>query len=62
LSWTEGGAPLAVHAVLAFAYHAVVFFIIAVGVVAALVHADFASDTTVWVTFYDVFWANIAFH
>ena len=54
LGWTESRASLAVDAVLVFAVHTVVFFIVAVSVVAALVHADFASDTAVIISLYYV--------
>jgi serine/threonine-protein kinase RIO1 len=47
---------LTVHAVLAFAGHDVIIFIIAMGFVAALVHADLATYTTIIISLYKIFW------
>jgi hypothetical protein len=56
VSWTERDATLTVDAIFVFAADFVVFGVVAVGVVGALVNADFASDAFVFVAFYDVFW------
>ena len=51
VGWAECYAPLAVDTVFFFATYGVGFSVIAVGVVGALVYADFAADATFLVTF-----------
>jgi hypothetical protein len=49
--WAKGYAPQAVDTVFFFATYAIGFSVIAVGVVSALVYADFAADATFLVAF-----------
>ena len=62
LSWTEGGASLAVHAVLVSAVYYVIFLIVVVSVIAALVDADFAADTSILVALHDILRDNVTLH
>jgi len=57
----EGDASLAVHAVFVFATDDIVFGVVAVGFVGALVHANFAADTLLFVAFYYVIWEQVTF-
>jgi hypothetical protein len=62
LCGTQGDTPLAVHTVLIYAVKNVIFLVIVVSIIGALIHADFAADTTILISFYDVFWGNITLH
>jgi hypothetical protein len=62
LSWTEGGASLAVHAVLVSAVQDVIFLIVVMSIIAALVHADVAADTAILIPLHDILGDNVTFH
>ena len=62
LSWTESCAALAVHAILVSAVQDVIFLIVIMSIIAALVHADFASYTVILIPFYYVLGRNVTFY